>query len=235
MGANPRTCYAVGMREFPFALRVRVPCDVSSDELAESSEGWRCASCEKIVHDLSKLTFDEAESLFRAARRSGSSVCSEMLVRPSDGAVLLADGYARPGGMPSKRRLPLANAVAAASAVMLAACATTPLPVPELAAPPQASPRPSEPMQRASGSTQPSTPTAPQSFPDDPITIPPEPPEDPSAKAQTSSGSSGSGSASSSGGSSGTPAKTPAGPATKATMPKKKDPKHEMLRGDVAF
>jgi hypothetical protein len=129
------------MRSFPIELGVRTPCEVSSDELVDAREGYYCQSCEKVVHELSRLTFDQAEALFRSARRYGSRVCADMLVRRSDGAVLFADGYALPPS--AKRRLPLAaNAVAAAGAMLLVACAETPEVVPELPRSPLAAPAP---------------------------------------------------------------------------------------------
>jgi hypothetical protein len=197
------------MRSFPIELRVRTPCDVPSDVLLESKEGHYCQSCEKVVHDLSRLTFDEAESLFRSARRHGASVCAEMLVRKTDGAILLADGYAFPPS--AKRRLPLAaHSMAAAGAVMLAACANAPQPIPELPTVPvapisQPSPSPIAPIPAPVAAAPPVEPmggseTEPES---------PEPQAAPQAVSK--------------------------GPAHPPPKPKGKKPNHQMMRGDVAL
>jgi hypothetical protein len=199
------------MRSFPIELRVRIPCDVSTDALVDSKEGHYCLSCEKVVHDLSRLTFDEAEALFRSARRHGARVCAQMLVRKADGAILLADGYASP---PSARRRPplAAHSMAAASAVMLAACADAPQVVPELPAAPVAVPAP---LPRSSPIEPIPAPVAAAPPPVEPMggsETEPEAPE-PQAAAQAVS----------------------KGPAHPTPKPKGKKANHQMLRGDVGF
>lgn len=208
------------MRRFPLELGVRSPCEVSSDELVDAREGYYCRSCDKVVHELSRLTFDEAESLFRTARRQGTRVCADMLVRDVDGAVLLADGYVLPPS--SKRRLPLAaNALAAAGAVMLAACAEAPQAVvPELPAAPIASPAP-----------QPAAPIEPVAPPAAPrfAAPPPSAPtsaEEPETEPETASTA---------------PIPQPVSPAVAKGQapakanPKGKKPDHRQMRGDIAM
>ncbi len=199
------------MRSFPIELRVRTPCDVPSDVLMDSEEGYYCQSCEKVVHDLSRLTFDEAEALFRSARRHGARVCAQMLVRKADGAILLADGYASPPS--AKRRLPLAaHSMAAAGAVMLAACANTPQPIPELpmassAAPvSQPSPSPIEPIPAPVAAAPP---------PVEPMGGVETEPEFPAPQV--------------------VPQAVSKGPAHPPQKPKGKKPNHQMMRGDVAL
>ena len=161
-------------RLFPLPLQVLTPCDVPAEQLVATKEGASCTSCEKVVHDLSLLTFDEAEALFRWARERGVGLCSEMSVRKRDGAVLLADGYVLPQNQSGKRRLPMTNALAAAGAVILAACADAPPVVPELPTPQiQASPQP------APRAPQPAAPSAPQAAM--PVAASDEPMEDPQA------------------------------------------------------
>jgi hypothetical protein len=208
--------YADEMRRFPLELRVRTPCDVPSDQLVDAREGSYCLSCEKIVHDLSRLTFDEAADLFAEARRQGARVCADMLVRSTDGAVLFADGYALPPS--SKRRLPLAaNALAAAGTVMLAACADAPqVVVPELPRAPVASPapQPTEPV-------EPVAPPASPRFAAPPPGAPPSPEEpEPIASAPAPQ------------------AVSPAvakGHAPAKANPKGKKPDHRQMRGDIAM
>lgn len=203
------------MRSFPIELGVRSPCEVSSDELVDAREGYYCHSCEKVVHDLSRLTFDQAEAFFRSARRYGSRVCADMLVRTSDGAVLFADGYALPPS--AKRRLPLAaNAVAAAGAMLLAACAETPEVVPELPRAPIAAP-----------ASEPARPIEPIVSPVAAAPTPVEPmPVEPKSVAEAEPAA---------------PAQPPVsqaaakGPTHPKANTKGKKPDHRQLRGDVAL
>ncbi len=203
------------MRRFPLEIGVRSPCEVSSDELVDTREGYYCRSCDKVVHELSRLTFDEAESLFRTARRQGTRLCADMVVRDVDGAVLLADGYVLPPS--SKRRLPLAaNALAAAGAVMLAACAEAPqVVVPELPEAPVASPSP-QPAGPVEPRTPPVSPVVAQPAPVTTGAEEPEPtPPSPSPRAVAPSVAK-----------SGAPAKA---------NPKGKKPDHQQMRGDIAM
>lgn len=208
------------MRRFPLELGVRAPCEVSNDELVTAREGYYCRSCDKVVHELSRLTFDEAADLFAKARGQGARVCADMLVRTTDGAVLFADGYALSAS--SKRRLPLAaNALAAAGAMMLAACAETPQTVvPELPAPPLASPAPHS-----------ATPIEPVAPPAEPRFAAPPPgasasPEEREAEPETSTSA---------------PTPQPVSPAVAKghapakANPKGKKPDHQQMRGDIAM
>lgn len=208
--------YADGMRRFPLELRVRTRCDVPSDRLVDAREGSYCLSCEKVVHELSRLTFDEAADLFAEARSQGKRVCADMLVRNVDGAVLFADGYALSPS--SKRRLPLAaNALAAAGAVMLAACADTPqVVVPELPRAPVASPapQPAEPIEPVA------PPASPRFAAPPPGASPPPEEPDPAPSAPTPQAVS--------------PAVAKGHTPAKAN-PKGKKPDHQQMRGDIAM
>ncbi len=114
---------------------MRAPCEATANEMSPAPEGDYCHSCQETVHDLSKLTFREADTLLREHGTTGRSLCVALTVRRVDGATLLLDGYAKGYGAPAKRRLPLANAGALASALLLAACADAPPVIPALPTP----------------------------------------------------------------------------------------------------
>lgn len=125
--------------------------------MVPASERTRhCAACDKSVIDVSKLTYGEAEALV-AKRDRGAAVCVHLHVRTHDGAILLADGHAFPGACTPSFSERAKVIVTTASAVALAACATTPDPkVPELvpvvlapapAVPPPSLPAPPPPIE----------------------------------------------------------------------------------------
>jgi hypothetical protein len=102
-------------------LRIKSPCDASWSTMQESEAGGAqrfCTKCDRHVHDASKLTRREVESLLRA-RKDGERMCFHLHVRRDDGAILLADGHAMPGKGAVRASLAV---IAAASA--LAACAS---------------------------------------------------------------------------------------------------------------
>lgn len=205
-----------GMRKFPWAkgMQVRTPCEATPDEMREAPEGAFCQSCNRVVHDLSQLTFAEAESLLREHGDANKKLCIELTIRSIDGSILLLDGYAQ--GPSPKRRLPLANVAALASAVALAACADAPPVVPELptpqlhaspevvAAPPPVAPIAPAPQSPISAAAAPEAPTEEP----DPVPVP---------QVQPAS-------------------KTPAVASPKAPKPPKgRKPGHEAMKGDMAF
>src|SRR4051812_39725038 len=105
------------MRKPPLAerLQVRAPCPAPGgwDAMSGSDRVRFCATCQQHVHNVSKLTRDEAEALLRR-RDAGEGVCLHLHVRRSDRAILLADGHALRARQLAKRNL--AGAVAAATA-----------------------------------------------------------------------------------------------------------------------
>jgi len=125
------------MRRLPLAeaLRVKRPCRLPWDGLTPVSDDVRhCETCGKEVHDISALTYAEAEALVRSDETRERGLCGRIERRTSDGAIRLADGYAFPeNARASRKALTVAATVASFG---LAACATQPAPVPELVSPP---------------------------------------------------------------------------------------------------
>ena len=78
-------------------LRVSLPepCAQSWDDMAPSGCNRHCARCDQIIHDLSELTFDEAEGMLR----SGGRICVRAQVGPSGEVALKRGGAARTGRM----------------------------------------------------------------------------------------------------------------------------------------
>lgn len=90
------------------------PCDVPWEAMAPRGCNRHCASCDKIIHDLSALAFDEASALLER----GDEVCVRAKVG-RDGVVAL-----RPDGRSAARRMVTASG--AALALATAACQTVP-------------------------------------------------------------------------------------------------------------
>jgi hypothetical protein len=87
------------MRKLPLAeaLRPKNPCRVGFATMTQASPHERyCASCERHVVDVSKLTRAAAIALV-ARRERGEEVCVHLEVRVSDGAIRVADGHVHPG------------------------------------------------------------------------------------------------------------------------------------------
>ena len=131
------------MRRLPLAeaLRVKRPCRLPWDGLTPVSDRARhCEKCDKVVRDISALTFAEAEALVRSEEARERGLCGRIERRTSDGAIRLADGYAFPERtLASRKALTFAATVASFG---LAACASQPTPVPELVSPPVVSEAP---------------------------------------------------------------------------------------------
>lgn len=113
------------MRRLPLVdrLRVRTPCDVGWDNMDGRDDlgGDRhCARCDLTVHDVSAMTRAEVETLLEARER-GERVCLHLVVRESDHAVLVADGYVE-----RARRAPPSRMIAAAVATATAMTACSP-------------------------------------------------------------------------------------------------------------
>ncbi len=90
------------------------PCDEPWEAMAPRGCNRHCASCDKIIHDLATLTFDEAEALLATEEE----VCVRAKV-DSAGAIAL-----KPAGQSVARRLVTASG--AALALATAACQTVP-------------------------------------------------------------------------------------------------------------
>lgn len=90
------------------------PCDAPWEAMTPRGCNRHCASCDKIVHDLSALTFGEAEALLE----SGEEVCVRAQIG-ADGVIALRDG-----GRGTARRL--MAAAGASLALATAACQTMP-------------------------------------------------------------------------------------------------------------
>lgn len=105
------------MRRLPLAdrLRVRTPCDVGWDAMDDLGTHRHCARCDLTVHDVSAMTRAEVETLLEARER-GERVCLHLVVRESDHAVLVADGYVERTRRPPPSRM-IAAAVATATAM----------------------------------------------------------------------------------------------------------------------
>lgn len=109
------------------ALRLSSPCEAAEEQLeaTDHSSQRYCVACRETVHDVSALTREEAWKLV-ARRQAGERVCISLTVRDEDGAVRLADGYARPTLRSREKRpraLPLLMpALVAAGAGALVAC-----------------------------------------------------------------------------------------------------------------
>jgi len=167
------------MRKLPLAeaLRPKKPCTVGFATMTQASPHERyCASCERHVVDVSKLTRAAAIALV-ARRERGEEVCVHLEVRVSDGAIRVADGHVHPG---SKAR-PGVAAVAAASSVVLAACAAPEPNVPTLAPPPVHVAAPVAESPQAPPLSPPPVETAPRPS-EAPEVPPPPPPAKPSKK-----------------------------------------------------
>jgi hypothetical protein len=116
------------VRKLPLIDRLRVgtACDVGWDNMDDLGRDRHCARCDLVVHDVSAMTRAEVEALLDERVR-GQRVCLHRVVRESDGAVLVADGY-----IERTRRAPPSRMVAAAVATATAMTACSP------ASPPQA-------------------------------------------------------------------------------------------------
>lgn len=160
------------------ALRLSSPCEASEEQIEATDQAAElfCVACRETVHDVSALTREEAWALV-ARRQSGERVCISLTVRDGDGAVRLADGYARPA-LRSREKKPralplLMPALVAAGASALVACtenaphAATLEPPRVGLAPSSAQTTPEAPAQ-TSPTTPPSTPTVASPSPDKP-------------------------------------------------------------------
>lgn len=95
-------------------VRFPKPCSEPWEAMAQAGCHRHCASCDKVIHDLSALTIEEAEMLLDGP----SEVCVRAQIAP-DGAIAL-----KPGGRSGARRM---MAVAGASLALAAtACQTVP-------------------------------------------------------------------------------------------------------------
>lgn len=90
------------------------PCDEPWEAMAPRGCNRHCASCDKIIHDLAALTFDEAAALLD----TGTEVCVRAKVR-RDGVIELKES-----GRSMARRMVAAAGVSLALAT--AACQTVP-------------------------------------------------------------------------------------------------------------
>jgi hypothetical protein len=90
------------------------PCDEPWDAMTPRGCNRHCASCDKIIHDLSALTLEEAERLLDGE----DEVCVRAQIA-SDGTIAL-----RSGGKTTARRM--IAAAGASLALATAACQTTP-------------------------------------------------------------------------------------------------------------
>ena len=88
------------------------PCSERWEDMTPSGCNRHCASCDKVIHDLSQMTIEEAEELLR--------VDPEPCVR----ARIDSDGLVATKSSPNKRRL----AFAIGSSLSLAACQTANFP-----------------------------------------------------------------------------------------------------------
>jgi hypothetical protein len=160
------------------ALRISSPCEASDEQLETTERTGQlfCVACRETVHDLSARTREEAWALV-ARRQAGERLCISLTVRDEDGAVRLADGYARPAprsGQKKPRALPLLMpALVAAGASALVACtenaphaATLEPPHVGLATSPSTQPTPSAPPPAVSPTPDPPEGASGQSAPD---------------------------------------------------------------------
>ena len=159
------------MRRLPLVdrLRVRTPCDVgwdNMDALDDLGGDRHCARCDLTVHDVSAMTRAEVETLLEARER-GERVCLHLVVRESDHAVLVADGYVeRPRRAPPSRMI--AAAVATATAMTACSPSAPVAPHADIAiAPVENAPAPIE------TPTPPSPPPVAPSIPDEPAEVAP--------------------------------------------------------------
>jgi hypothetical protein len=90
------------------------PCDESWEDMLPRGCNRHCASCDKIIHDLAALTFDEAAALLD----TGTEVCVRAKVQ-SDGVIEL-----KKGDRSVARRM--VAAAGASFALATAACQTVP-------------------------------------------------------------------------------------------------------------
>jgi len=95
-------------------VRFPKPCDEPWEAMAPRGCNRHCASCDKIIHNLAALTFDEAEALLAGE----DEVCVRAEVG-RDGAIVL-----KPGARSTARRL--VTAASATLALATAACQTIP-------------------------------------------------------------------------------------------------------------
>lgn len=94
-------------------VRLEKPCPVSWTSMSPAEGGRHCASCDKVVRDVSALTKNEAEELIRG---NDGSLCINGLFDRARGEFIFA---------PEKKRLPVVSPLAVAAAMALAACGTT--------------------------------------------------------------------------------------------------------------
>ncbi len=92
------------------------PCDENWDDMTPAGCHRHCASCEKVIHDLEKMTGEEA----RALLDSDEDACVRAKIG-ADGAVVVSDT-----GRTRAPRLRTA-AVGTVAGLALAACSTTPI------------------------------------------------------------------------------------------------------------
>jgi hypothetical protein len=129
--------YHLFVRRLPLADRlcVREPCDMLSgwDEMPGDERTRFCGSCQRDVHDVSRLTRDQVETLLRA--HDGARLCVRLRVRRTDGAILLADGHAHPSRQLATRSRMGALAISATAALTACTSQTAPAPAPADVAP----------------------------------------------------------------------------------------------------
>ncbi|HET8714464.1 MAG TPA: hypothetical protein VFM16_01470, partial [Holophagaceae bacterium] len=101
---------------FVDALRIASPCDVPWSAMAGDDRVRHCGQCDRLVHQVARLTAAEVEALFRA----GVEAPCLQLRRRADGTVITADCPVGARRLRARRRTRLV--AAAALTGLLAAC-----------------------------------------------------------------------------------------------------------------
>lgn len=111
-------------------LPIVTPCEASWEAMAPARDGRRCATCDRDVHDFSRMT--EARARAHVVLFGGERLCGRVTYGP-DGAPLFRPEPSTPAG----RAVPAAVRKAAAAAMIAAAsgCAEAPPPPPAPPAP----------------------------------------------------------------------------------------------------
>lgn len=119
-------------------LSIASPCSADWNQMVGDERRRFCGQCRLHVHDLSRMTRDEAQSLLQQAGQG--RVCVRFY-RRADGKVLTRDC---PVGLRQRLRWAIARAVALWCVVAsgLAACVRSPKPTPSTVPPPPTEPAP---------------------------------------------------------------------------------------------
>ncbi len=151
-------------------LPIPSPCSENWDTMTAVGKTLFCATCKKHVHDLTRMSEDEARVVLAATRRGDQEICVRYLHDAHGDLVFqMVDTRLVPATRLAKAKRALAFGTALVGVSAIAACASTPQAQPEMYGGAVACPteRPADPA--ASGSAVPPSPPSTASGPEAPV------------------------------------------------------------------